>query len=123
MHTQLQIIHLDVKPGNILIDRGRVVVADMGVSRTSNPSDDHKVGIPGAGTPAYVPPEAGWKDDINGDGFSEVDTKTFNTTTTSFKLKQPEFRFKEQYDIYTVGVSILELINGETPSRINRVAM
>merc|ERR1712158_253136 len=51
---------------------------------------------------------------------TELDFKTFTTTTISSQIKRPEFRFIQQFDIYTVGVSILELINGCVPNRLKR---
>merc|ERR1719220_3257066 len=42
------------------------------------------------------------------------------TTTTSFKLKLPKFMLKEAFDVYTLGVSLIQIINNKSPTRQNR---
>ncbi len=49
-----QILHLDLKPANVMIDRrGRAVITDFGVSRSA----EHAMSGTFAGTPAYMAPE------------------------------------------------------------------
>ena len=43
------------------------------------------------------------------------------TTTTSFQLKLPKFKFRQQFDVYLLGVTLIEIINGQWPSRLDRV--
>ena len=51
------IVHLDLKPANILKCGGRIVVADFGIARWShmNPEDESVHGL--TGTPNYMAPE------------------------------------------------------------------
>ena len=49
------VVHCDVKPGNVMIDRGgNIFLTDFGVARHS---DSTTTTLGGAGTPAYMPPE------------------------------------------------------------------
>jgi len=52
---QMGIVHCDLKPGNILIDRhGEILVTDFGIARMVDAATSTMVGI---GTPAYMAPE------------------------------------------------------------------
>lgn len=52
---QMGIVHCDLKPGNILIDRhGECLVTDFGIARMVDAATSTMVGI---GTPAYMAPE------------------------------------------------------------------
>jgi serine/threonine-protein kinase len=52
------VIHLDVKPGNILLHRGHAVVADFGIARTVRSPERLPAGTARLlGTPAYMSPE------------------------------------------------------------------
>ncbi len=84
-----QVIHRDIKPGNILISsHGEVKLADFGIATSAAEMDDGltKDGTM-LGTPAYVPPEQ-IEDARN------VDRRA---------------------DIYSVGVVLYEMLTGKTP--------
>nr|CAB3473740.1 unnamed protein product [Digitaria exilis] len=95
-----QILHLDIKPANILLDGGfRAHVSDFGVSM-SIAQDLTSVDTCGRGTPGYMAPEI-W--------FSSLSTKS---------------------DVYSYGMTLLELVGGrrgyqaggsETPDQLARV--
>lgn len=83
---QNQLIHRDVKPGNILLEEsGRVVLTDFGLAKlTSQPQPDEPVSL--EGTPAYIAPEQALG-------------------------KSPEPRS----DIYSLGIIFFELLTGVQP--------
>ena len=83
-----QIIHQDIKPGNILVDtNGNYCITDFGISIKSGIKDDQYLDNESCGTTIYMPPE----------------------------------RFEDEYvadassDIWALGATIYELINGDVP--------
>jgi eukaryotic-like serine/threonine-protein kinase len=50
------IVHRDMKPGNLLIDRGQVKIADFGIARAVGAAPVTRAGL-FMGTPAYLSPE------------------------------------------------------------------
>jgi tetratricopeptide (TPR) repeat protein len=90
---QQKVIHRDVKPSNILLDRaGRPYVSDFGLARRDE--GDQTLTLEGQilGTPAYMSPEQAAGDQ------RQVDAHT---------------------DIYSLGVVLYELLTGELPFRGN----
>ena len=83
-HMQ-NVIHRDVKPGNIIVsDRGQAKLMDFGISKVL---EQNAAGVTQAkGTPQYMPPEQ-----ILG---QEVDGRT---------------------DLYALGISIFEILTGQRP--------
>ena len=81
------ILHRDVKPSNMLIERGqRVLLSDFGLAKMLS-SDQHitTTGV-GMGTPAYMSPEQGQGE--------PVDART---------------------DVYALGVVLYEMVTGRVP--------
>jgi len=83
---RLQVIHRDLKPQNVMIDRrGRVQVLDFGIARHAGSAGMTETGMV-VGTPEYMPPEQ-----VEG---IDVDARS---------------------DIYSVGAILFELATGRPP--------
>ncbi|MDX2182496.1 MAG: serine/threonine-protein kinase [Gemmatimonadaceae bacterium] len=83
------VVHRDVKPDNILIERatGRALVTDFGIARAMEGGDQVTVTGVAVGTPAYMSPEQAM-------GERAVDGRT---------------------DVYALGVVAYEMLAGELP--------
>ena len=83
-----QIIHQDIKPGNILIDaNGNYCITDFGISIRSGIKDNQYLDKESCGTTIYMPPER-FEDEYVADASS---------------------------DIWALGATIYELINADVP--------
>lgn len=84
---QRGVIHRDVKPSNVLIDEnGWALLADFGLARMMESSEQLTASGEGIGTPAYMSPE-------QGQGL-KVDART---------------------DVYSLGVMLYEMLTGRVP--------
>ena len=84
-----QVIHRDIKPGNILLSRqGEVKLVDFGIATSMEDTDDGltRDGMV-LGTPSYIPPE-------QIDDAKNVDRRA---------------------DIYSLGIVVYEMLTGKTP--------
>jgi serine/threonine-protein kinase len=82
------VLHRDIKPGNVLLDKDRALVCDFGVARAIEVAGGESVSSSGLiiGTPAYMSPEQ----------------------ATSGQLSQ-------RSDIYALGCVLYEMLAGEPP--------
>jgi eukaryotic-like serine/threonine-protein kinase len=87
-HSQ-GIVHRDIKPENILLSQGHALVADFGIARALQATDDEHLTATGlaVGTPAYMSPEQAV-------GTSSVDGRS---------------------DLYSLGCVLYEMLAGEVP--------
>jgi serine/threonine protein kinase/outer membrane biosynthesis protein TonB len=81
------IVHRDIKPGNILLDRaGRVKVADFGIAKMAGQSTELTMAGSVMGSPQYLSPEQIRGDDLDG-----------------------------RSDIFSLGVVFYEMLSGKRP--------
>ncbi len=83
------VVHRDIKPGNILLSRGRPLVADFGIALTLNAGEEERLTGTGVsfGTPSYMSPE-------QASGDYEVDARS---------------------DVYSLACVLYALLAGEPP--------
>ena len=83
------VVHLDIKPGNILLHEGHAVIADFGIARAMSSAGDAALAksSPPLGTPSYMSPEQA----LN---LPDVDGRS---------------------DIYSLGCVIYEMLTGQPP--------
>lgn len=82
------IVHRDIKPGNILISkRGEIKLADFGIASDTQEGDNLTETGVALGTPAYMPPE-----------------QFLDSTSVDNRA-----------DIYSLGIMLYEMLTGEKP--------
>jgi len=90
-----RVIHRDMKPSNIMIDKkGRIKIADFGIARILEDAKTRQTGEATSGTLLYMSPEQ-----IMG---HETDARS---------------------DIYSLGITLYELLNGEPPFTTGDISM
>ncbi len=88
-----KVLHLDIKPGNIMVNEdNEVKLMDFGLARQMNSNLGYVSLAESIGTPLYMSPE-------------QVDPRNVKK------------RVSVQTDIWGVGVSVYEMLSGETPFR------
>lgn len=86
MHSK-NMLHLDVKPSNIMLRQGRAVLIDFGLSKQfdddGNPETSTTIG---GGTPGYAPIEQ--------------------------NINQRDYRFSVTLDVYALGATMFKMLTG-----------
>ena len=85
------VVHLDVKPENILLQDGHAIIADFGIARATSDAKERSLRdtTPLLGTPSYMSPE-------QARGVPDVDGRS---------------------DVYSLGCMLYEMVTGERPLR------
>lgn len=83
------LLHRDIKPGNIMLERGHAVVTDFGIARAVSTAGGERLTRTGmaVGTPTYMSPE-------QASGFDDVDARS---------------------DLYSLACVAYEMLAGEPP--------
>jgi tetratricopeptide (TPR) repeat protein len=83
------VVHRDIKPGNVLLQAGHAVVADFGVARAISAAADERVTGTGlvVGTPVYMSPEQASGEPIDG----RTDVYALGCMTYEMLAGQPPF--------------------------------
>src|SRR5258707_7377303 len=83
------VVHRDIKPGNIMLSGGHAIVADFGIARAVSAAGGDQLTQTGLaiGTPAYMPPE-------QASGSGQVDRRS---------------------DIYSLACVLYEMLAGQPP--------
>ena len=92
------VVHLDIKPGNILLLEGHAVIADFGIARAMACVDEESDGRPASfvmGTPSYMSPE-------QAAGVADVDGRS---------------------DIFSLGCVLYEMVTGTRPFATDTTAL
>ncbi len=80
------VVHRDLKPDNVLLGHGRVVITDFGIARAQEPDAKSRTAVP-LGTPAYMAPE-------QVEASPDIDARA---------------------DVYALGAMLFELLTGHLP--------
>ncbi|MCD7721396.1 MAG: serine/threonine-protein kinase [Prevotellaceae bacterium] len=88
-------LHLDIKPGNIMVDkRGRAILIDFGASKQYDEANGENTSTLTGMTRGYAPPE---------------------------QMSKQLTQFTPSTDIYSLGATLYKLITGKNPPDVNQL--
>jgi tRNA A-37 threonylcarbamoyl transferase component Bud32 len=119
------VVHCDVKPANILIDRsGRVVLSDFGLSHARTHSLNNSGGIIDFATPLYMPPEQAKLVAEHIGLASDVWAETASIVYTDMSPDENRALRERgiQWDLWSVGVLLYRICTGNYPFNGNDLA-
>jgi eukaryotic-like serine/threonine-protein kinase len=113
------LVHRDIKPDNIMIDRkGRVKLCDLGLARPSG-STNLTAPMVAQGTPAYMSPEAAVSPEID----IQADVYSLGVTLYRMLLGKVPFENKDPVEVLRMHVEVAPrgLDDGELPGALQEL--
>ena len=106
------LVHRDIKPGNILLDKGveRVTITDFGLARAADDASLTRSGVI-AGTPQYMSPEQAQGEPLDG----RSDLFSLGSVLYAMCVGRPPFRAQTAY-------GVLQRISESVPTAIRQFA-
>lgn len=114
--AKVGLVHRDIKPDNIMIDRkGRVKLCDLGLARPSG-STNLTAPMVAQGTPAYMSPEGAVSPEMD----TQADVYSLGVTLYRMLLGKVPFENKDPVEVLRMHVEVAPrgLDNGELPGAL-----
>ncbi len=124
---EASIVHRDIKPGNVIIDRnGRAVLTDLGLAKNVSTAGRSGFTSEGAtlGTPAYMAPEQ-----IENAKYSDIRTDIYSLGALAYHALtgRPPFQGPSIYDFLSAVLNSEAVppceVNGDVSGKLSRIVM